>query len=302
MRNLKRVKGTLYNENAQGPDRLEGINNHYYIYREDGEDYTAVYTEGGELITPAETDTTSVADKIFNRYDVTHITVDDGTNPATVTTRDLAYLSGAVERGAGEETTRALRAYRSASKYVGMNDTPLSDNPKGLTPMPAERKDPCSEEPIEITIQKIWNDESDAQQKRPDSVTVTIKIVNVGTQPPANAIVIGNPPSGANVVWSGDYTLTPGDPFSDTWALTVTDLPYSPVENGTYYVYYVYEHPAPEYYNVSYRVDQNSAAVKIVNSIWLLPETGGDGTLWYLLAGATLLCIALAAILWTCEG
>ncbi len=282
------VGGTLYNENAQGPDRLEGNNNHYYIYREEGADYTAVYTEDGEEIAPAQPDTESVSGKIFNRYDVTHITVNNG----AVTTRDLAYLSGAEERGAGEETTRLLRAYRSASKYVGMNDTPLSDNPKGLTPMPAERKDPCSEEPVEITIQKIWNDENDKQSKRPDSVAVTVKIVDVGSTTPPQIVYAGRPPSGADVVWTGNYTLTPGDTFSDTWSLTVTDLPYSPVENGTYYVYYVYE-AVPEYYNVAYAVDQNTASVRMTNSIWLLPDTGGEGTAWLLLAGLLLLLCAI---------
>ena len=65
------------------------------------------------------------------------------------------------------------------------------------------------------------------------------------------------------------------------------------------YVYYVYE-SVPEYYNVSYTVDPDSASVKMTNTIWLLPDTGGIGTTIFVILGIALLISGtlMAAAFW----
>jgi len=176
-----------------------------------------------------------------------------------------------------------------------MNDTPLSDNPAGTTPAPAEMKDPCEEEPIEITVNKIWHDNDDEQGLRPDHVTVTVAIVNVGTSAPAVLVRSGRPASDANVVWSNTYTLTADDAsaFTDVWSILIDDLPYGSVQDGTYYQFYVYE-SVPSYYRASYSVDGDSAAVTVVNTMTKLPDTGGAGTDGFRIAGAMLLLLGAA--------
>ena len=156
-------------------------------------------------------------------------------------------------------------------------------------------KDPCEEEPIEITVNKIWHDNDDEQGLRPDHVTVTVAIVNVGATPPDQLVRAGRPASGADVVWSNTYTLTVDDAgaFTDVWSITIDDLPYGAVQNGTYYRFYVYE-TVPSYYRASYSVDGDSAAVTVVNTVTKLPNTGGAGTEGFRIAGAMLLLLGAA--------
>lgn len=285
------VGGTLFNENAQKPDRLEGSDNFYYVYRKDGAGYTAAAKDGA--VFSDSTDSVSVSGTSYNRYQVRHIVVDESTTPHTYTARDLAFLAGAEETGSGEP--RDLKAYYSMAKYVGMNDTPLGDNPAGTTPAPAEMKDPCEEEPIEITVNKIWHDNDDEQGLRPDHVTVTVAIVNVGTNVPDRLVKAGRPASGADVVWSKTYTIDVDDAsaFTDVWSITIDDLPYGSVQDGTYYQFYVYE-TVPSYYRSSYSVDGDSAAVTVVNTMTKLPDTGGAGTNGLRIAGVTLLLLGAA--------
>lgn len=274
-----------YNQNAQTPEGLEGIENYYYIYRELDADYTAAYTSTGSVIAAAEADASSVSGESFNRYEVEHLEVVD----------TLADLAGAQERGSAG--SRELKAYRSSAKYVGMADAVLKDNLIGMVPMPGEKKDPCEPEPIEITVQKVWNDENDAQHHRPESLSVVIETVEYGAGIPERAVIAGWVPASlrGSIVDTRSIVLTAADAdaFSDTWRRVVDDLTYGFYQNGKYYVYYVHEQ-TPEYYNSAYTVDHASASVKLTNTYWRLPETGAGGEIMYLLTGTALLITSAA--------
>mgnify|MGYP000626966271 FL=1 len=54
-----------------------------------------------------------------------------------------------------------------------MDDTEVSDNEDGTTPVPSDTQDPCNEK-VNITINKLWKDLSDKQKERPDTITVTL--------------------------------------------------------------------------------------------------------------------------------
>ncbi len=271
--------GAHYNENAQTANRLEGIENRYYIYRGRDEAYTGAYTSGGALIAAAQEDTSSVSGAAFNRYTVEHRSV----------IKALTDLSGAVERGSAE---RRLNAFRSNARYVGMADTVLGDSLIGMTPMPGEMKDPCETEPIELTVQKVWNDQNDAHRQRPGSLTVVIETVEYGASVPPRAVEAGYVPAAlrGSIVDTRTVVLTEADadPLSASWRRVVSDLAYGFYQNEKYYVYYVHE-LTPESYNSAYTVDQPSATVMITNSYWRLPETGGSGEPRYQLTGAALL-------------
>ena len=277
--------GGHYNQNAQSPSALEGIENYYYIYRERDAGYTAAYTSSGSVIAAAQEDGGSVSGESFNRYEVEHLGV--------IST--LTDLAGAEERGASG--VRELKAYRSVSKFVGMADAVLKDNLIGIVPMPGEKKDPCEEEPIEITVQKVWNDDNDAQHHRPDSLSVVIETVEYGASVPDRAVIAGWVPASmrGSVVDTRTIVLTEADadPLSDTWRRVVDDLEYGFYQNGKYYVYYVHE-LTPEYYNSAYTVDDASASVKLVNTYWRLPDTGEWGENLYLLTGTALLITSAA--------
>lgn len=277
--------GGHYNQNAQTPSALEGIDNYYYVYRERDAGYTAAYTSSGSVIAAAQEDASSVSGESFNRYEVKHLGVID----------TLSDLSGAEERGSSGN--RSLKAYRSSSKFVGMADTVLKDNPIGIVPMPGEKKDPCEEEPIEITVQKVWNDENDAQHHRPDSLSVVIETVEYGASVPDRAVIAGWVPASlrGSIVDTRSIVLTAADadPLSDTWRRVVDDLEYGFYQNGKYYVYYVHE-VTPEYYNSAYTVDHASGTVKLTNTYWRLPDTGSWGETMYLLTGTALLITSAA--------
>lgn len=44
-----------------------------------------------------------------------------------------------------------------------MDDTEVSDNEDGTTPVPSDTQDPCNEK-VNITINKLWKDLSDKQK------------------------------------------------------------------------------------------------------------------------------------------
>ncbi|MBQ4428400.1 MAG: Cna B-type domain-containing protein [Clostridia bacterium] len=243
------------------------------------------YTSSGGMIAAAQEDSSSVSGESFNRYEVEHLGV----------ISMLADLAGAEERGASG--VRELKAYKSASKFVGMADAVLKDNPIGIVPMPAEKKDPCEDEPIEITVQKVWNDDNDARHHRPESLRVVIETVEYGASVPDRAVIAGWVPASlrGSIVDTRSIVLTAADadPLSDTWRRVVDDLEYGFCQNGKYYVYYVHE-STPEYYNSAYTVDHASGTVKLTNTYWRLPDTGAWGETMYLLTGTALLITSAA--------
>lgn len=273
---------TLFNPNSQPVERLEGNNNYYYIYRDAyRESGTAAFTEDGDKIADAEP--TSVGGRSFNRYAVEHLGVISG----------LSDFAGAYEQGLGEP--RDLKAYCSNAKFVGMGDTPQPENPAGSTPMPGEKKDPCEGgDPFDIKVNKVWDDDNDALGKRTDEITITVCAVQVQSLS-GPAVKCGKPPAGAARVWSKNYTLdaNDGSELSDVWEMVISDLPFGCVHEGVYYEFYVYE-AVPNFYRANYVLDNDSATVTIVNTIALLPDTGGSGTEWIMLAGALLITLSAA--------
>lgn len=229
---------------------------------------------------------------------------------------------------AGGSSTK-LDAYQSPAKAVLMLDVPVSDNNGGLTPEPDDGQDPCGKDgcrTVDLTLQKVWRN---GQLERPDAITleVTATYTNAaGEQVKAGKLECFKDDC-ATEERDNPFTVTMtakenGSAWSDTWRTKLTGLPVAFVDKGSgpngedvtrYYTYTVKElnmtyasgdtdgnaetkTPAEAGYSVSvkYGTDKDGKYVVTVTNFSPLPETGGNGTLLFVMLGVLMLALGTA--------
>ena len=272
-------------------DYFEANNNTYYIYRAYDAAYDHAEKSDSSTFASAADYTEPDSGEHYNRYEVEHF---EEISSGNYLMRYFNELENANEAGSG---TKALDAYReSGAMAVLMLNTRQGENTPGDTTSPDERKDPC-EEKVDITINKIWEDNNDAANKRPTEFEVRILAVDYGTSKPDKLIEVGYPM--LPIINEYVITLTKADnsdTWSNTWKYTEKDLPIAFNDGGTihYIKYYVYEPSVIEHYTAHYTVIQETATVNITNLYHVIPDTGGKGTTVFMLTGALLIAAGCA--------
>ena len=225
-------------------------------------------------------------------------------------------IKDAVVNSTDGSTKTKLDAYQSPAKAVLMLDVPVSDNNGGLTPEPDDGQDPCGKDgcrTIDLTVQKVWKD---GNLERPQSVE--LKIAAHYTDGSGNTVT----PQTIQCFGADCTTVTQKNPWtvtldssdasswSNTWRKVIQGLPVAFVDgqdaNGKdivrYYTYTVEEtavtykdgdttktiKPAEAGYQVSVSYNTKER-VAIVTNAALLPDTGGAGTMWFLMFGLLLM-------------
>ena len=240
-----------------------------------------------------------------------------------------AGIKDAVVDSTDGSTKTKLDAYQSPAKAVLMLDVPVSDNNGGLTPEPDDGQDPCGKDgckTVDLTLQKVWRN---GQLERPDAITleVTATYTNAaGEQVKAGKLECFKDDC-ATEERANPFTVTMtakenGSAWSDTWRTKLTGLPVAFVDKGSgpngedvtrYYTYTVKElnmtyasgdtdgnaetkTPAEAGYSVSvkYGTDKDGKYVVTVTNFSPLPETGGNGTLLFVMLGVLMLALGTA--------
>lgn len=267
----------------EGKDN-EGRYNLYSIYRDMNAALTDAVAKADGIFSHAQQDTASGTD--YNRYEVQHY--------EKISSFD--ELEGAVMQGDGTAPVD-MEAYVSPAKAVLMDDALNTPGTGGITPEPGEGQDPCSAL-VDITLQKVWMDNGNAGNTRPDEVTFKLK----RTYTNAAGVVVEDATFGTNGVLEVKLTAADASEWSETWRKVLTGLPVA-FEDTTvdpsvvrYYTYSVTEVRVGAYdatTNYSYTVSGDDAGYVItVTNTLPLPETGGIGTWWTVLAGGMLLACA----------
>jgi LPXTG-motif cell wall-anchored protein len=225
-------------------------------------------------------------------------------------------IKDAVVNSTDGSTKTKLDAYQSPAKAVLMLDATVTDNNGGLTPEPDDGQDPCGKDgcrTIDLTVQKVWKD---GNLERPQSVE--LKIAAHYTDGSGNTVT----PQTIQCFGADCTTVTQKNPWtvtldssdasswSNTWRKVIQGLPVAFVDgqdaNGKdivrYYTYTVEEtavtykdgdttktiKPAEAGYQVSVSYNTKER-VAIVTNAALLPDTGGAGTMWFLMFGLLLM-------------
>ena len=146
-----------------------------------------------------------------------------------------------------------------------MADTPTYANDESLIPNPGESKDPCGN--IDLTIQKIWNDQSNKDGSRPAAIKVRI----MQQKHTADGTAIGDPVKflDSSIITDQDFDTTDGwftissdDGRADsaTWTRVIRGLPAYVTENDTdYYYNYSVEEDTVLGYTAAYAYDDSGA-------------------------------------------
>lgn len=150
---------------------------------------------------------------------------------------------------------------------------------------------------IDLTVNKEWlNSDGSSAERTSGSITVQLKRISDKDSTPVD-------------VEDGKRTI---ESDGGKWTTTFSDLPVKG-DDGEYYYYYVEETPVSGY-DTSYSnsngdsstnavdmaIASDSAEITIENTAqkqYALPETGGNGTQWHYLAGATLSLLAIGFLI-----
>ncbi len=244
-------------------EKVAGEENHYSVYRDTDLTY-ALTSSGDEIATATADDGTA-----YSRFDITHLEA-----PITPDTNEAYYhifekWEGAkLASDASGEDAAMLGVYVSSAKAVLMLDTPTDSNDESLIPDPGENNDPCGN--IELTVQKVWNDNNNKDHSRPNQIQVRIRQYlddNANGELYLDSSVI----SDVDTV-DGWFTISRsehGRAGSATWTRTIKNLPVYTTVNGTthYYSYTVEEAPVLGYSStVTYDETGSTTTAKIVNT------------------------------------
>lgn len=172
-----------------------------------------------------------------------------------------------------------------------MDDVRNTPGTGGITPEPGEGQDPCKAL-VDITLQKVWMDNANAAGTRPSEVTFKLK----RTYTNAAGALVEDPKFGTDGVLEVKLTEADASEWSETWRRVLAGLPVA-FEDTTvdpsvvrYYTYSVTEvrvgpYDATTHYSYAIDNDDTGYVVTVTNTL-PLPETGGSGTWWIVLAGA----------------
>ena len=233
-------------------EKVEGENNNYRIYRKLDVALKQIKKGSDQLNLSYEKDTSSGWD-IYTLGHMKSIKSYETLQNAKLTDDTLS-------------TTAELKAYESPAKAVLMADTKTTLNTgESDTPEPSESQDPC-DELIKLTINKVWKDLNNLDEKRPDNITVTIS----RTWTDAN---------GTEQTETWDHIIN-GSSDKSTWQEVIKGLPaYMTDENKIihYYTYSVTEKKIDGYTTTIEKSDDGFTFTITNKHFPGLPDTGGQG-------------------------
>ena len=231
---------------------MEGEDNNYRIYRKLEKTLDQIKNGSDQLNLSYKKDTSSG----WNIYTLGHMK----------SIKSYETLQNAKLTDETSSTTAELKAYESSAKAVLMADTKTTLNTgESDTPEPSESQDPC-DKLIKLTINKVWKDLNNLDEKRPDNITVTIS----RTWTDAN---------GTEQTETWDHIIK-GSSDKSTWQKVIKGLPaYTTDENKTihYYTYFVTEKEI-DGYTTTIKKSDDGFTFTITNTHFPgLPDTGGHG-------------------------
>ena len=249
---------------------VEGENNNYRIYRKPAISFDEI-KKNSKLLT----DTFS-QENGWSIFSVKHVVQVDEYNT----------LQNAVMVTKDSSETADLNAYVSDAKAVLMSDTKTTVNTGDSTsPEPSDAQDPCDEY-INLTINKVWKDFRNMDNLRPSSITVTISRSWTDADGTEHTEVVPN---------YENYEIK-GDISKSTWQKVIETLPaYIKDDAGTphYYKYSVTETEINGY-TTTIETSKDGFTFTIINRHFaLLPDTGGEGIMMFIIAGGLLLAFLL---------
>lgn len=261
---------SVYEANTQ--EKVEGENNNYRIYRKLDVALDQIKQGSDKLNLSHEKDTSSG----WDIYTLGHMN----------SVKSYETLQNAKLTDDTSSMTAELKAYESPAKAVLMADTKTTLNTgESDTPEPSESQDPCDEH-IKLTINKIWKDFNNLDKKRPDNITVTISRTWTDA--------VGKEQT-ETVPGYGDYIIS-GSSDKSTWQEVIKGLPaYTTDENKAihYYTYSVTETKIKGY-TTTIETSKDGFTFTIINRHFaLLPDTGGEGIMMFIIAGGLLLAFLL---------
>ena len=249
---------SVYEFNKQ--EKVEGEGNKYRIYRKLDKSFKEIKGNNQTLNSDYE------KNDGWDIYTIQHM----------IDVKAFDTLKNAVLSNGSE--TADLKAYESPAKAVLMADTKTTLNTgESETPEPSESQDPC-DDMVKLTINKVWKDFDNFDNKRPDGITVTIS----RTWKDAN----GNDQT-QTVPRYESYKIT-GSTNKSTWQEVIKELPaYFKDSHGTvrYYKYSVTEAEI-DGYTTTIDTSKDGFTFTITNKHFpSLPNTGGFGNyLFYAIA------------------
>ena len=249
---------------------VEGENNNYRIYRKPAISFDEI-KKNSKLLT----DTFS-QENGWSIFSVKHVVQVDEYNT----------LQNAVMATKDSFETADLNAYVSDAKAVLMSDTKTTVNTGDSTsPEPSDVQDPCDEY-INLTINKVWKDFRNMDNLRPTSITVTISRSWTDADGKEHTEVVPN---------YENYEIK-GDISKSTWQKVIETLPaYIKDDAGTphYYKYSITETEIKGY-TTTIESSEDGFTFTIINRHFaLLPDTGGEGIMMFIIAGGLLLAFLL---------
>ena len=195
-------------------------------------------------------------------------------------------LQNAVMATKDSSETADLNAYVSDAKAVLMSDAKTTVNTGDSTsPEPSDTQDPCDEF-VNLTINKVWKDFRNMDNLRPDSITVTISRSWTDAEGTKHTEVV---PGYENYEIKGDISKS-------TWQKVIETLPAyikDDAEKTHYYKYSVTETKINGYTTTIKSSDDGFTFTIINRHFALLPDTGGEGIMMFIMAGGLLLAFLL---------
>lgn len=249
---------------------VEGENNNYRIYRKPAISFDEI-KKNSKLLTDMFSQENG-----WSIFSVKHVVQVDEYNT----------LQNAVMATKDSSETADLNAYVSDAKAVLMSDTKTTVNTGDSTsPEPSDAQDPCDEY-INLTINKVWKDFRNMDNLRPSSITVTISRSWTDADGTEHTEVVPN---------YENYEIK-GDISKSTWQKVIETLPaYIKDDAGTphYYKYSVTETEIKGY-TTTIETSKDGFTFTIINRHFaLLPDTGGEGIMMFIIAGGLLLAFLL---------
>lgn len=254
-------------------EKLNGKENHYSVYRDTDLTYALTRTRqqiGLQGVTDSGTN--------YKRFDITHLAapITPGTNEAYYKIFEKWYNAVMASDAAGTNQ-KLIKVFASDAKAVLMLDTPTDVNEESLIPNPGESKDPC-DQTIKLTVQKVWDDNSNAKKTRPELIKV--RIWQHWENEDGTPVMDGSEEkvvlyTDSNVIpdidtTNGWFNISKADherSNSATWTRVIEGLPVYTADNDTYYSYTVEENPIVGYNSeITYDETGATATAKIVNT------------------------------------
>lgn len=240
-------------------DKVEGEGNNYRIYRKLDKSFKEIKGNNQKLNSDYENNDG------WDIYTIKHMNIVKAFND----------LKNAVLSNGSEKAN--LKAYESPAKAVLMADTKTTLNTgESETPEPSESQDPC-DKLVKLTINKVWKDFDNFDNKRPESITVTISRTWKDDNSVEHTEVVPKYES---------YEIT-GSINRSTWQEVIKGLPAYTESDGTvrYYKYSVTEAEI-DGYTTTIKTSDDGFTFTITNKHFpCLPNTGGFGNyLFYTIA------------------